>query len=64
LLSDRGGAIRKLFNVPSSLGLIPGRVTYVIDKQGVIRHVFTSQLNMERHVAEALATLQTLNAEA
>ncbi len=64
LLSDRGGAVRKLFGVPATLGLLPGRVTYVIDKQGVIRHIFTSQINVERHIAEALATLRQLSAEA
>lgn len=64
LLSDEGGAIRKLFDVPATLGLLPGRVTYVIDKQGVIRHIFTSQINMEAHVAEALKTLHSLNAGA
>ena len=64
LVSDRGGAIRKRFNVPPTLGILPGRVTYVIDKQGVIRHIFTSQINMEQHVAEALNTLNTLHAEA
>lgn len=64
LVSDQGGAIRKRFNVPSTLGILPGRVTYVIDKQGVIRHIFTSQLNMEQHIAEALKTLNALNAGA
>lgn len=64
LVSDQGGAIRKRFNVPPSLGILPGRVTYVIDKQGVIRHIFTSQLNMEQHVAEALKTLDALQTEA
>jgi peroxiredoxin Q/BCP len=61
LLSDEGGAVRKRYGVPATLGLLPGRVTYVIDRQGVIRHVFNSQLNIERHVAEALASLRTLN---
>src|SRR5262245_54171870 len=37
LLSDQGGTIRKSFGVPKSLGLFPGRVTYVIDKQGIVR---------------------------
>src|SRR5580693_10489045 len=34
LLSDRGGKVRKLYGVPTVLGLIPGRVTYVIDREG------------------------------
>lgn len=64
LLSDVGGAVRKAYRVPATLGVIPGRVTYVIDKQGVIRRIFTSQLNIERHIAEALAGLRALSGEA
>jgi len=60
LLSDEGGAVRKAFGVPKSLGLLPGRVTYVIDKQGVIRHAFNSQLNATKHVDEAMAVLKIL----
>jgi peroxiredoxin Q/BCP len=60
LLSDEAGRVRRVFRVPSTLGLLPGRVTYVIDKQGVIRHAFNSQLAPTRHVEEALAVLRTL----
>jgi peroxiredoxin Q/BCP len=60
LLSDEDGRVRSLFGVPSSLGLIPGRVTYVIDKEGIVRHVFSSQLDPERHVKEALQILKSL----
>ena len=60
LLADTGGAVRKQFKVPKSLGLLPGRVTFVIDRQGVIRHVFNSQLNPTKHVDEAIAVLKTL----
>ena len=60
LLADAGGAVRKQFGVPKSLGLLPGRVTFVIDKQGTIRHVFNSQLNPTKHVDEAIAVLKTL----
>ena len=61
LLSDEGGRVRKLYGVPSTLGLFPGRVTYVIDKDGVVRHVFSSQLGATRHVDEALDVVRTLN---
>ncbi len=57
LLSDEGGAVRKLFGVPSTLGLLPGRVTYVLDKQGIVRHIFSSQFNPKKHVQEALRVL-------
>jgi peroxiredoxin Q/BCP len=60
LVADAGGELRKRYRVPSTLGLLPGRVTYVIDKQGVIRHAFNSQLSPARHVAEALAVLGRL----
>ncbi len=60
LLSDHGGKVRKLFGVPTSLIFLPGRVTYIIDKQGVIRHVFNSQLNVTKHVDEAMKMLATI----
>ena len=60
LLSDSDGVVREAFGVPATLGLLPGRVTYVIDKQGVIRHAFNSQLSPARHVAEALQVLGRL----
>jgi len=59
LVSDEGGKVRKRYGVPGSLlGLIPGRVTYVIDAGGVVRHVFNSQLNPAKHVREALEVLK------
>jgi peroxiredoxin Q/BCP len=59
LLADRDGAVRKRYGVPSTLGLLPGRVTFVIDAEGVVRHVFNSQLAATRHVTEALDALRT-----
>ena len=53
LVSDADGSIRKAFGVPRTLGLLPGRVTYVIDKEGVVRLVFNAQLTADRHVGEA-----------
>ncbi len=60
ILSDDGGKIRKLYGVHSSFGLIPGRVTYVIDKQGIVRYVFNSQIDAEKHMQESLRILKTL----
>ncbi len=60
LLSDTNGDIRKLYGVPTTFGLLPGRVTYIIDKQGVVRHIFSSQFTPEKHITEALKTLQTM----
>ena len=62
LLSDQGGAVRRQFGVPTTLGLLPGRVTYVIDRQGVVRHVFNSQFQATQHVAEAIRALRALDA--
>ena len=61
LLADPGGTVRKAFGVPSALGVLPGRVTYVVDKRGVIRHAFNSQLNVTKHVDEALRVLAELH---
>ena len=60
LLSDTGNQLRKLYGVPATLGLLPGRVTYVIDHNGVVQHIFNSQFNFNGHVEEALKTLQQL----
>lgn len=55
ILSDEGDHIRKLFGVPSSFfGMMPGRVTYIADNEGRIAHIFRSQMQVERHVDEAL----------
>jgi peroxiredoxin Q/BCP len=61
LLSDRDGAVRKAFGVPKTLGLLDGRSTYVIDKSGVVKKAFHSQLRATRHVDEALEALKTLS---
>ena len=60
LLADADDSLRKAFGVPRTLGLLPGRVTYVIDKEGVVRHVFNSQFSADRHVSEALAVVRQL----
>jgi peroxiredoxin Q/BCP len=60
LLSDQGGKVRSLYGVPSTLGIFAGRVTYVIDEDGVVRNVFSSQIAVEKHVEEALNTLDSI----
>jgi len=61
LLSDRLGSVRKLFGVPKTMGILPGRVTYVIDTDGKIKHRFNSQFNFGKHIDEALKTVKRLN---
>ena len=63
LLVDQGNQLRQAFGVPSVLGLLPGRVTYVIDGSGVIRHVFNNLLDGPAHRREAIAALQRLQQE-
>lgn len=60
LVSDTGSVVRKAYGVPATLGLLPGRVTYVIDKAGTVRHIFNSQFNPKGHVAEAMGILKGL----
>lgn len=58
LLSDTDGGVRKAFKVNKTLGLFPGRVTYVIDRDGIIRGAVNDPLSASRHVREALGTLK------
>jgi len=60
LVSDPGGQVRARYGVKSTLGILPGRVTFVIDKDGVVRHAFSSQLRVGRHVEEALEVVKKL----
>ena len=57
LMSDPGGEARRAFGVPKTLGIIPGRATFVIDRDGTILYAFNSQFAPEKHVANALAAL-------
>jgi peroxiredoxin Q/BCP len=61
LASDPGGAVRKSFGVPKTLGIFPGRVTYVIDRAGIVRSVFNAMFASDKHVEAALQALATLD---
>lgn len=63
LISDGGGKLRRAYGVPTTFGLIPGRVTYVIDREGIVRMKFNSQLNPKRHIEEALQVLREIGEE-
>lgn len=58
LLADTDGGLRKAYGVGKSLGILPGRVTYVIDPEGVVRDVFSSQLNAKKHQSRALEIIR------
>ena len=61
LLSDKNQKIRNTFGVPSGmLGLIPGRVTYVIDKKGIVKMIFDSSLMPTKHIAKAIEAIKKL----
>lgn len=60
LLSDEGKKIRQLFGVPTALfGLLPGRVTYVVDKKGVVRLIF-DQMAPKSHITKALEMIKKM----
>ncbi len=60
LVSDDAGALRKAYGVPKLLGFLPGRTTFVIDKAGIVRLVFTSHFSASRHIDEALRVVHEL----
>lgn len=60
LLSDKDGAVRRLYGVRQTLGILPGRVTYVIDNAGIVRHIYSSQLRARNHSRESLDAVRQL----
>ncbi len=60
LLTDGGGKVRDAYGVHSTLGIVPGRVTFIIDMRGVVRRVFSSQTHPRKHVSEAMEALKSL----
>ncbi|KAI9022049.1 thioredoxin-like protein [Hyaloraphidium curvatum] len=61
LLADVGGALRAKWGVPNSMmGLTPGRVTYVIDKDFVVRSIYNSGMAYWAHVTEAAKAVKAL----
>jgi peroxiredoxin Q/BCP len=60
LLSDPGGKAARDYGVSKTLGLLPGRVTFVIDSEGIVRHQFRSQLSAQEHVQGALRMVEEL----
>ena len=63
LLSDAAGHARALYGIKSTLGIFPGRVTFVIDRRGTIRYVFDSMLRFQAHVTKALEIVKSLEGE-
>ena len=63
LLSDPGGGVAEEYGVKPTLGFIRGRVTFVIDREGIIRCAYSSQLMVTRHVQNALEIVRSLETE-
>lgn len=63
LLSDPGGAVRKAYGIPKTLGLLDGRATFVIDRSGVVRMAYAAQLVAEGHTRRALETVRALRGQ-
>jgi thioredoxin-dependent peroxiredoxin len=60
-LADTGDKVRNAFKVPkAAFGLLPGRVTYILDKNGVCQKVYDDLANAASHVEVAKMTLAKL----
>jgi peroxiredoxin Q/BCP len=63
LLADVGGVVRTRLGVPKGmLGLMDGRVTYILDSEGVVRHLHQAALQAQAHVDQAIAMVKKLAA--
>lgn len=61
LLSDPDRSIRKKLGVPSAMmGMSDGRVTYIVDKDGTVKHIFNATFQGEAHVNKALEVLKQI----
>jgi peroxiredoxin Q/BCP len=61
MLSDGDAKIASAFGVARLGGWLPSkRVTFVIDKQGVVQRVIKSELGIDRHIKESIDALQQL----
>ena len=58
LLSDPDGTAARAFGLTKWLGLLNDRVTFVIDRTGIIRAVVQGRFRSEHHVQEALENLR------
>ena len=57
IINDGAGELQRLFGVPKTLGIIPGRVTYVVDPESTIQKVFNAQFSFADHVRIAKETI-------
>jgi thioredoxin-dependent peroxiredoxin len=60
LVTDSDGELRRRYGVQNRMGVLPRRVTFVIDRDGIVRHVFSSMTDIDGHVSDALRVVQDL----
>lgn len=60
LLMDSDKSLRKSWKVPKSIGILDGRVSYLIDKKGVCQFVFQSALSPTKHIDSCLDFLRNM----
>ncbi len=63
ILCDENNVLRKMLGVPMVLSLLDGRVTYLVDSNGIIRYIFNDLLNSSKHVTIALEELEKIHSE-
>lgn len=63
LLSDIDGSVAKQYGLQKTLGLLPGRVTFVIDQSHVIQMAYANSMNASLHIQQALETLQSMTTQ-
>lgn len=61
IVSDGDGKLQKLFGIPKTLGIIPGRVTFVSDKDGIVQKVFNAQFSFAEHIRISKETVAALS---
>jgi peroxiredoxin Q/BCP len=60
LLSDENSKVRKGYGSTKGFGFLPGRYTFIVDKAGMVRYIFTSETDMKKHIDEALRVLREI----
>ena len=60
LLADKARFVAEKYGIGRTMGIIPSRVTFVIDKDGIVRMKFSSQFNFQKHILEAIETIKKL----
>lgn len=63
LISDVDGRLRELYDAKGWIPWMPPRVTYVIDKEGVIRAAMRHDFRVTAHVPEVIEALEKLESK-